>query len=147
MLEFSELESITLEVNIENQKVLFLCTYKPPSVKNNVFEDQCQKNIDNITSTYDSIFFLGDLNFDMLDSAKCQPLMNICDSFDLDNIVNKPTCFTVNGKPSLLDVILTNCKSLVFKSCNFSCGLSDVHNIIGCQLKLENQTNKTKFYY
>jgi len=147
MLEFSELEHVTLEVNLENQKLLFICTYKPPSVKNNVFEDQCQMTIDKITSKYDNIFFLGDLNFDMLDSAKCQPLMNICDTFDLDNIVNNPTCFTVNGKPSLLDVILTNCKSLVFKSCNFSCGLSDVHNIICCQLKLENQTNKTKFCY
>jgi hypothetical protein len=33
--------------------------------------------------------FIGDLNYDMLVSDKSSPLQNVCDIFDLTNLVNK----------------------------------------------------------
>ena len=56
---------------------------------------------------------------------------------DLSNMIKGPTCFTSGNKPSLVDVILTNNTSYVGISFNFGCGLSDVHNLIGVQMKLD----------
>ena len=146
--EFNSIESIALEVILNNQKFLFLGTYKSPSIKDQIFQDQSCSVLDSVITRYDNLFFLGDLNFDMLNNSKCQVLRDVCDIFDLENLVTQPTCFTANGRPSLLDVILTSCKPLVFKTCNFSCGLSDVHNIVGCQLKTEcNQFKKQYLQY
>ena len=41
-----------------------------------------------------------------------------------------PTCFKKGCIPSLVDVIMTNKKSLCFKSQNVPTGVSDCHNII-----------------
>ena len=41
----------------------------------------------------------------MLVNEKCTALKEVCDIFDLTNMVVDPTCFT---SPSLNDVILTN---------------------------------------
>jgi hypothetical protein len=40
--------------------------------------------------------FIGDLNYDMLVSDKSSPLQNVCDIFDLTNLVKIPTCYTKN---------------------------------------------------
>ena len=73
----------------------------------------------------------------MLEKSKGSILNNVCDVFDLSNMIKGPTCFTSGNKPSLVDVILTNNTSYVGKSFNFGCGLSDVHNLIGVQMKLD----------
>ena len=72
-------------------------------------------------------------------------LNNICDIFDLGNIIKEPTCITSNNKASLLDVILTHDISLVGHILNFSCGLRDVHNLIACQLKSEIPLSKPRW--
>ena len=66
----------------------------------------------------------------------------------MKNLIKKPTCYTSKNKPSLVDVILTNSEPLVSKidgTCNFSSGLSDVHNVIACQLKFEIPENKSRW--
>jgi hypothetical protein len=57
------------------------------------------------------------------------------DICDLENIVKCVTCFTKGADPTLIDVILTNRKSILQNVMNFSCGLSDVHNLIAVQIK------------
>jgi hypothetical protein len=70
-----------------------------------------------------------------LSDQKSTPLTNVCDICDLENIVKCATCFTKGADPILIDVILTNRKSLLQNVMNFSCGLSDVHNLIAVQIK------------
>lgn len=70
---------------------------------------------------------------------------NECDVVNLTHVIDKPTRFTINGKPSLLDVILTNRKSILDNICNFNCGISDVHNAKGVKFKHETVPNKTKY--
>ena len=65
--------------------------------------------------------------------------------FDMNNIVEDPTCFTSNNKPSLVDVILVNNTSFIGKTFNFNCGLSDVHNLIGFQLNIDIPSSKPKW--
>ena len=54
--------------------------------------------------------------------------MWICTTYDLHNLIKTATCF--KGKPSLLDVILTNKPNLFHSSNSSECGLSDYHHIV-----------------
>ncbi|XP_062612802.1 uncharacterized protein LOC134274545, partial [Saccostrea cucullata] len=85
------------------------------------------------------------MNFDLLDKDKGAPLLDICDIFDFTNLVKGPTCFTRIAKPSLLDVCLTKDDTKINKICNFSCGLSDVHNFIGVQFKCNIKQSDSKW--
>ena len=82
--------------------------YKPPSVTDTDFTNNFTKHFDNCIVKYENYIVLGDLNFDMLNQSKCQSLHDICDIFDLSQIVKEPTCFMENSTPSLVDVILKN---------------------------------------
>jgi hypothetical protein len=44
---------------------------------------------------------IGDLNYDILTPDKSQVLDDLCDIFDLTNIVKNPTCFMKGCEPSL----------------------------------------------
>ena len=78
-----------------------------------------------------------------LNGPKSEKLKGVCDIFNLSNIVKDTTCFTSRNKPSLLGVILVNHASLIGKTLNFNCGLSDVHNLIGFQLNIDVPSNKS----
>ena len=101
-----------------------------------LFEADITIGLDNIGEIYDNYVVLGDLNFDMLEKSKACKLENVCDVFDLSNVIKESTCFTSGNKPSLVHLILIISTSYIGKTFNFGCGLSDVHNLIGVQLKL-----------
>ena len=84
----------------------------------------------------------------MLVSDKSTPLQNVCDIFDLTNLVKNPTCYTKNSNLSLNDVILTNMPSNCMNVTNFNCGISDVHNLIAVQIKgsIIQRKNELKSY-
>jgi hypothetical protein len=73
----------------------------------------------------ENILVLDDLNFDMLDNQKCTTLNDMCDVFNLSQLVSKETCFMKGITPSLVDVILTNQKNLCFNVLNIPTGVSD----------------------
>ena len=75
------------------------------------FSDDKQRTLHRITTKYDNISICCDLNFDMLNDDKKVHLENVCDVFDLSNIVKKATCFRSGSVPSLLDldVFLSTC--------------------------------------
>ena len=66
---------------------------------------------------------------------KSQTLDDLCDLFDLTNIIKEPTCFKKDCNPSLVDVILTNESKSGFKSLNFNTGVSDCHHLISTFIK------------
>ena len=59
---------------------------------------------DKIISKYDKYIFIGDFNYDMLNCEKSAMLRDICDIFNMQNIVKKATCFTKIAKATLLDL-------------------------------------------
>ena len=100
----------------------------------------CQNNIevlnratsilDNYLTTYENIILIGDFNLYVENTHFEATLEN----YDLNNLINKPTCYQSN-KPTCIDLILTNRKSL-FKLFNtFETGLSDHHELISAILK------------
>jgi hypothetical protein len=54
---------------------------------------------------HQNLTIMTHVNYDMLVSNKSSPLQNVCDIFDLTNLVKSSTCYTKNSNPSLNDVI------------------------------------------
>ncbi|VDI69629.1 Hypothetical predicted protein [Mytilus galloprovincialis] len=136
-LEFSDVESIGIEAVIGNKKWFFCGIYKPPSMSDDHFSTDCTKTIDKIISKYDNYIFIGDFNYNMLNCDKSAMIREICDIFNLKNIIKKATCFTKIAKATLLDLILMNHDCDFKKICNFGTGISDVHNFISVQLNCD----------
>jgi hypothetical protein len=135
-LEYQTIESICIEININNRKWLISGLYRPPSLSDSEFTKDYTKTFDNTTTKYENFLILGDLNYDMLVNEKCTALKEVCDIFYLTNMVVDPTCFTKGASPSLNDVILyTNKPNYCMNTNNYNCGISDVHNIISIQMK------------
>ena len=49
--------------------------------------------------------------------------------------MNKPTCYKNPGKPTCINLILTNCSGSFQNSCVIETGLSDFHNMIFTVMK------------
>ena len=72
------------------------------------FIDDFTAGIDRVHVHSENIKVIGDLNYDVNIPQKSQPLQSICDIFYYSNLITKPTCFTKNAPPSILDVIRQN---------------------------------------
>ena len=108
------------------------------------FSQEFTNNLNKCITLFDQYMVIGDLNHDSLNETKGKPLANIMELFDLTNLIQKPTCFMKDCKPSLLDVILTISKSLCMKTLNFGTGISDWHNMIS--IVINNQIPKNEKY-
>jgi hypothetical protein len=117
-------------------------------MSNNEFTEHFSRFADISLIHYEHMLLFGDLNFDMLNSDKSATLNDFCDIFNLSQLVNGPTCFKKGCIPSLVDVIMTNKKSLCFKSQNVPTGVSDCHNIISTVIKGEvlHQPKKLRYF-
>ena len=135
----THLEALLFDLRID-QRQFALCAYKPPSVDNNTFTNELLKVLDQATLLSDNIICIGDLNCDILHplhnnkQGKC--LLDICDVYDLDPLINKPTRMSEN-KSTCLDVILTNVPAFMRDSGTIETGLSDhclVYTVLNTKL-------------
>ena len=105
------LESISLNVHINNRRFGVVCAYKPNSVDNTEFTSELTTLLDQAMVSCDTVICSGDLNCDILHpqdgkkEGKC--LLDICDMYDFDSIINESTRISTT-KESCLDVILTH---------------------------------------
>ena len=83
---------------------------------NKLFTDLFTKGMNHISTKFDNITLTGDLNYDTLDKTKGATLLDLCDVFDLSNLIKATTCFIKNCVPSLVDVVLTNQPRLWFNA-------------------------------
>ena len=118
---------------------------------NKLITDLFKKGMDHISTKFDNILLTGDLNYDTLDKTKGATLQDLCDIFDLSNLIKAATCFIKNCVPSLVDVVLTNQPRLCFNALNFGCGISDWYNMIGVAIRgaaarVETQSTKYRSY-
>jgi hypothetical protein len=83
---------------------------------------------------YDNYAIIGDLNFNVLnnDRRNCDytcPLQNLCNDYNLKNIIKQPTFYHRNGN-SLIDVLITNQCRKFLTSGVIDNDLSDGHSLI-----------------
>ena len=100
---------------MHNRKELLGTFYRPPSANNLVYsciEDSIglafDTNISNITIT-------GDFNFDISKQASCRKINDLCQQFNLEQIITEPTNYTENSM-SIIDLFLVSNKNRVLLS-------------------------------
>lgn len=103
-LESKSLENITYEVILNKSKWSIMCVYRPPKMQDSEFSQELTKHVDKCITLFDQYMVKGDLNYDLLNETKGKPLVEIMELFDVSNLIQKPTCFKKDCKPSLLDV-------------------------------------------
>ena len=138
-----DLECLSIELNLPNEKIMLVCMYKNPRTDSVIFKrffkDACEK----ITDLYENIIIIGDLNFNMLiDNI----LSNVMPAFNLTNVIKEATCFK-SCIATLIDVMLVTKRRKVLTSFSKSTGISDFHNLVGGVLRMNKPTPKTKKVY
>ena len=77
--------------------------YKPPSQSDGEFTNRLSSIIDYHSPKYESLILIGDFNL----SIENQHSDALIQAYNLNNLINKPTCFQSNT-PTFIDFILTN---------------------------------------
>ena len=108
-------ETICVELTISKKKWCILFAYRPPQSNNlKTFSEEINLSLSTIVNEYDNIMLIGDLNLNTKskNNGYCSDL---CDNFDLTNLIKANTCFKSSNQTSI-DVILTN-RPRSFKNC------------------------------
>ena len=137
------IECMTVELNINDSKILVACMYKNPKMSPNEFKYYFEETCEAIFDKYENVIIIGDLNFNMF---KTNTLSQICPTFNLTNIINDPTCYKSN-EPTLIDVMLVSKRRKYIKGFSINTGISDFHNLIGGVLRLNAPPPKQKVIY
>ena len=75
------IESIVIESTIAGRKWAIVCAYRPPTLWNSTFSDDFTVTVDRIHVNFDNIIVVGDLNYDLTQPAKSEPLRSVCDNY------------------------------------------------------------------
>ena len=128
-LECENFDTIALELNIAKRRWLCISIYRSPSDSLSLFLNELESILDKAMNIYDNVVIQGDFNVNMLkDTTYTKRILNLCNTFDMKNIIKSPTCFK-HGE-TLIDLILTN-RPKSFLTKNVICtGLSDFHSLI-----------------
>ncbi|XP_055628243.1 uncharacterized protein LOC129769796 [Toxorhynchites rutilus septentrionalis] len=124
-------EFITIEVLLENEKILLTALYNPPEI-------ECNESLEHLLLTYGSlynfIYFLGDFNTNLLvNSPKSDRLRNVLSTHSVQCLGSEPTFFHRNGA-SLLDLILTNDASKVLRFNQIEVPVLSNHDLVFASL-------------
>ena len=130
--ETSNAETICVELNTSGRKWFILFAYRPESIDRILFFEEISICLGKAVKNYDYVILAGDLNVDMdIPITDTKGLLSdLCDTFDLTNLINKTTC-TKKREGSSLDVLLTNHPRCFQHTCVIETGLSDHHKLIG----------------
>ena len=82
--------------------------YRPESINRDIFFQEINLTLDKAINKYEKILFIGDLNINIniQNHNKKNLLEDMCDIFDLVNMVKEKTCF-MSAVGSSIDLILT----------------------------------------
>ena len=98
------IESICAEVNLRKRKWFINGSYSTNKSFSLNHLECLNPIIDEYSKVYQNLLFLGDFNASV--SEKC--LAEFCNLNELTSLTKKPTCFKNPGKPTCIDLILTN---------------------------------------
>ena len=99
------LEIIIMEVTMRTKdRWIYVVGYKPPGIKDLAFYGIFSTLCDLILLECQNNVILGDYNCDFMVDT---PLKDICESFDLQNLISDPTCLKKQDR-SLIDLCLVS---------------------------------------
>ena len=115
-------------------------SYNPHKGNTKQYLSNVSKGLDELNSKYDNILIIGDLNTEMSEPS----LNEFCQTYNLESIVNKPTCFKNPKNPSCIDLMLTNKQERFLKAKTVETGLSDFHKMVVSVFKTSFKKQKPK---
>ena len=100
----SSFEGLVIELSFNLKIWLLICSYNPyrNSVKEHMRVLSCC--LDQNIQKYDNIILMGDHNAEITNAS----MQEFCESYFLEIMVKKPTCFKNPAKPTCIDLIITN---------------------------------------
>lgn len=116
------MDSLTIEIEFNSQKITVNCVYKPPKVKVNSFLESYIPHVEYLTKKCRNIYLCGDYNIDLLKYDLNNDVRNFADqmfSVGFLPLINKPTRIT-STSATLIDNIWTNDVSVTERS---NCGI------------------------
>ena len=134
-LEPEDIECIALELISDRKKVFMYMCYRSPSYNICTYLQKLSRSIDTAILETDNITVIGDLNQNMLVMRQCKELCDFADIYNMNNLIDVPTCYKSSVNNSLVDVILTTQKDFYKTSGVIENGYSDVHHMIYGVLK------------
>ena len=90
--------------------------------------------MDNFDSTYDNLALLVDFNAEP-EEESISEFLQFTNLYNLISLVKQNTCFKYPGKPTCIDLILTNCPHSFQNTDTFETGLSSLHKLTFIVLK------------
>ena len=125
LIAFEEkpIESLFIEINLRNTKMLINCSYNPHKSEIKKHLTALRHSLDLHSSKYDKILILGDFNVG-IEEANMQ---SFCESYNLKSLIKQPTCYKSPDKPTCIDLLLTNVSRMFHSTCVIETGLSDFH--------------------
>ena len=90
-------EIIVFEFSVSNKKWLLLGNYRPPSQNDLSFINELNLALNFFSPIYENFVLLGDFNL----STENPNLKNFMCSFDLESLINSPTCYKSTNPTSI----------------------------------------------
>ena len=92
------------------------------------FLNYLSKRIDKYLAKYENILIVGDFNSEVNETH----MNDFCELYNLQNLIDDPTCYKSSNNPSSLDLMLTNS---FHNNMTIESGLSDYHQMTISVLK------------
>ena len=118
-------EEIFIELVINKSKWFPIGGYNPHVLRH------ISKMVDASIRKYENFLLSGNFNADIM----AHSMSEFCEMYNVNNLINKPTCYKNPNNQSSIDVILTNRKRGFESSMAIETGLSDHHKTIITVLK------------
>ena len=128
----SSFEGLAIEISFNLKKWLLICSYNPHrnSIKEHVrVLSFC---IDQNIQKYENVILIGDYIAEVTETS----MQELCESYFLENMVKKPTCFKNPAKSTCIDLIITNKPGMFQNAKTCETGLSDFHRLVVSIMKL-----------
>ena len=117
--EDKPIESLFIELNLQNTKILINCSYNPHKSEIKKHLTALRNSLDLHSSKYEKILILGDFNVEIEEAN----MKSFCENYNLKSLIKQPTCYKNPNKPT----ILTNVPRMFQSTCVLETGLSDFH--------------------
>ena len=130
--KLSSVEALLIKLKLGNSWLMVCGAYRPPSTRRSLWMEDLYKLFEYALSSCDDLLVLGDLKCDLLhpqnNGGEGSDLLDLCDIFNLECLLNEPTRVSSTSK-TLIDVILTNNKGRFLSTGTLEPHISD-HRLI-----------------
>lgn len=132
-VQVRELEQLWLSLSVGGTKYAIGVIYKPPCYNVNSFLIEFEDVVNILSSQYNHVIITGDFNINMLqvDRPEVNRFYNILESYDLMQIINKPTHYSQKGC-TLIDLIICSTSLNIIDSSVSEAPFIADHCLISC---------------